>query len=157
MPRMGTLEREETKSLILVCRARGYNHKQILSVVNDNLRKYNNTLSEKGLLNIIQKTKDDAQEWLRNLSVGKDDYIDEYRQRIMELNEQRRDLWELVRKYENQNQPFVQIAAHKEIHALTKSIMQLYQTLPLILNNNNNKLSDIIYEDTTSLYPEVSV
>jgi hypothetical protein len=25
----------------------GYNHKQILSVVNDNLRKYNNALSEK--------------------------------------------------------------------------------------------------------------
>ena len=43
-----------------------------------------------------------------NLSVGKDDYIDEYRQRIMELNEQRRDLWEVVRKYESQ--PFVQIA-----------------------------------------------
>jgi hypothetical protein len=153
---MGALEREETKSLILVCRARGYNHKQILSVVNDNLRRYNNTLSEKGLLNIIQKTKKDAQEWLKNLSVGKDDYIDEYRQRIMELNEQRRDLWELVRKY---NQPFVQVAAHKEIHALTKSILQLYQTLPLILNNNNNTntLSDIIYEDTTSLYPEVSL
>jgi hypothetical protein len=158
MPRMGALEREETKSLILVCRARGYNHKQILSVVNDNLRKYNNALSEKGLLNIIQKTKDDAQEWLKNLSVGKDDYIDEYRQRIMELNEQRRDIWEMVRKYENQ--PFVQIAAHKEIHALTKSIMQLYQTLTLILNNNNNNsdtLSNIIYEDTTSLYPEMSV
>jgi hypothetical protein len=45
----------------------------------------------------------------------------------MELNEQRRDLWEVVRKYENQNQPFVQIAAHKEIHALTKSILQLYE------------------------------
>ena len=82
MPRMGALEREETKSLILVSRARGYDHKQILSVVNDNLRKYNNALSEKGLLNIIQKTKGDAQEWLRNLSIGKDDYIDEYRQRI---------------------------------------------------------------------------
>ena len=159
MPRMGALEREETKSLILVCRARGYNHKQILSVVNDNLRKYNNTLSEKGLLNIIKKTKDDAQEWLKNLSVGKDDYIDEYRQRIMELNEQPRDVWEMVRKYESQNQLFVQIAAQKEIHALTKSIMQLYQTLPLIVknNSNNDKLSDIIYEDTASLYPEVSV
>ena len=48
MPRMGVVEREETKSLILVCRARGYNHKQVLSVVNDNLRKYNNTLSDKG-------------------------------------------------------------------------------------------------------------
>jgi hypothetical protein len=44
MPRMGALEREETRSLILVCRARGYNHKQILSVVNDNLKKYNNTV-----------------------------------------------------------------------------------------------------------------
>ena len=72
MPRMGVVEREETKSLILVCRARGYNHKQILSAVNDNLRKYNNALSDKGLLNIIQKTKDDVQEWLRNLSMGKD-------------------------------------------------------------------------------------
>lgn len=157
MPRMGALEREETKSLILMCRARGYNHKQILSVVNDNLRKYNNTISEKGLLNIIQKAKDDAQEWLKNLSVGKDDYIDEYRQRIMELNEQRRDLWEVVRNYENQ--PFVQIAAHKEIHALTKSILQLYETLPLILNNNSNnsKLYDIVYEDTTSKFPEYSI
>lgn len=46
---------------------------------------------------------------------------DEYRQRIMELNEQRKDLWEVVRKYEHQ--PFVQIAAHKELHALTKSIL----------------------------------
>ena len=97
-----------------------------------------------------------VQEWLRNLSVGKDDYIDEYRQTIMELNEQRRDLWEVVRRYENQ--PFVQIAAHKEIHALTKSISQLYETLPLILNNSNdiNNQFDLIYEDTTSLYPELS-
>ena len=72
-------------------------------------------------------------------------------------HKQRRDLWEVVRKYESQ--PFVKIAAHKEIHALTKSILQLYETLPLILSNSNNtnKLSDIIYEDTTSLYPEVSV
>ena len=49
----------------------------------------------------------------------------------MELNEQRRDLWEIVRKYENQ--PFIQISAHKEIHALTKSILQLYETLPLLV------------------------
>jgi hypothetical protein len=40
MPGMGVVEREETKSLILVCGARGYNYKQILSVVNDNLRKH---------------------------------------------------------------------------------------------------------------------
>ncbi len=157
MPRLGAVEKEEVKSLILVCRARGYNSKQILSVVNDNLKKFNNNISEKAVFNILAKTKKDAQEWLKNLSVGKDDYIDEYRQRIIELNEQRRDLWEVVRKYENQ--PFVQIAAHKEIHALTKSILQLYETLPLILNNNNSKnpLADLIFEDTTSLYPEVSV
>jgi hypothetical protein len=159
MPRLGAMEKEEVKSLILVCRARGHNSKQILSVVNDNLRKHNNSISEKAIFNILAKTKKDAQEWLKNLSVGKDDYIDEYRQRIMELNEQRRDLWEVVRKYDNQ--PFVQIAAHKEIHALTKSISQLYQKLPLILSNNNNsrndKLVDIIYEDTTGLYPEMSV
>ena len=75
----------------------------------------------------------------------------------MELNEQRRDLWEVVRKHEHQ--PFVQIAAHKEIHALTKSIMQLYETLPLILSNSNNTNNqfDLVYEDTTNLYPEVSV
>ena len=74
----------------------------------------------------------------------------------MELNEQRKDLWEVVRKYEHQ--PFVQIAAHKELHALTKSILYLYKTLPLILNNNNNnnRLSNPIYEDTTCLFPEVS-
>jgi disulfide oxidoreductase YuzD len=48
---------------------------------------------------IKANAKKDAREWLKNLSVGKDDYIDEHRQRIMELNEQRRDLWELVRKY----------------------------------------------------------
>jgi hypothetical protein len=63
----------------------------------------------------------------------------------------------MVRKHENQ--PFVQIAAHKETHALTKSILQLYETLPLILNNrdNTNNQFDPIYEDTTSLIPEVSV
>ena len=121
-----------------MCRARGYNHKQILSVVNDNLRKYNNALSDKGLLNIIQKTKDDAQEWLRNLLMGKDAYVDEFRQRIMELNEQRRDLWEMVRKYENQ--PFVQIAAHKEIHALTKFITKIRGMAGAILKLYNSLL-----------------
>ena len=158
MPRLGVTQKEEVKSLILICRARGYNYKQILSVVNDNLRKYNNSLSEKGLLHILQKTKDDAQEWLRNLSVGKDAYVDEYRQRIAELNEQRRDLWELVRRYENQ--PFVQISAHKEIHALTKSILQLYETLPLLVTKSNipngDIFSDSIYEDTTGKYPDLS-
>jgi hypothetical protein len=57
------------------------------------------------------------------------------------------------------NLPFAKIAAHKEIHALTKSILQLYETLPLILSNSNNTNNqfDPIYEDTTSLFPEVSV
>ncbi len=53
----------------------------------------------------------------------------------MELKEQRRDLCELVRKYVSQS--FVQISAHKEIHALTKSILQLYETLPLLVTNSN--------------------
>ena len=158
MLRLGVIEKEEVKSLILVCRARGYNSKQILSVVNDNLRKHNNSISEKAIFHILAKTKKDAQEWLKNLSVGKDDYIDEYRQRIMELNEQRRDLWEIVRRYENQ--PFVQISAHKEIHALTKSLLQLYETLPIILTNSNiphvDKFCDSIYEDITSKYPDLS-
>ena len=65
MPRMGALEREETRSLILICRGERNTYKQILSVVNENLKKYNNTLSPKGLLKIIQRTKDDAQEWLQ--------------------------------------------------------------------------------------------
>ena len=75
----------------------------------------------------------------------------------MELNEQRRDLWEVVRKHDNQL--FVKVAAHKEIHALTKSILQLYETLSLILNNstNTNNQFDPIYEDTTSLFPAVAV
>lgn len=75
----------------------------------------------------------------------------------MELNQQCGNLWEVVRKYENQ--PFVQIAAHKEIHALTKSILQLYETVPLILNSSHNKNSQLepFYEDTTSLFPEVTI
>ena len=75
----------------------------------------------------------------------------------MELNEQRRGLWEVVRKYENQ--PFVQIAAHKEIHAITKSIKQLYETLQVIINNKDNTsnaFSDLIDEDMTSIFPECS-
>jgi hypothetical protein len=57
MPRLGAIEKEEVKSLILVCRARGYNYKQILSVVNDNLKKYNNSILEKAIFNILAKTK----------------------------------------------------------------------------------------------------
>jgi len=36
----------------------------------DNLKKHNNSISEKAIFNILAKTKKDAQEWLRNLSVG---------------------------------------------------------------------------------------
>ena len=79
--------------------------------------------------------------------------------RRLELNEQHRELLEVVRRFENQ--PFVQVASHKEIHTLTKSILQLYETLPLILNNKINNssitLSYTIYEDTTGLFPECSV
>ena len=56
MPRMGVVEREETKILILVCRARGYNHKQILSVVNDNLtKKSNEYLTDDQIINKSSK------------------------------------------------------------------------------------------------------
>ena len=75
----------------------------------------------------------------------------------MELNDERRGLWEVVSKYENQ--PFVQIAAHKEIHAITKSIKQLYETLQVIINNKDNTsnaFSDLIDEDMTSIFPECS-
>jgi hypothetical protein len=48
------------------------------------------------------------------------------------------------------NQPFVQIAARREIHSLTKSILQLYETFPLLLTNSNthneDKFSDSNYE-----------
>ena len=62
MPRMGALEREETRSLILICRARGYNYKQILSVVNDNLKKYNNSSFGKR----ISKSYKEQKKMLRN-------------------------------------------------------------------------------------------
>ena len=62
--RLGAIEKEEVKNLILICRARGYNYKQILSVVNDNLIKYNDSISEKAIFNILTKTKKDAQEYL---------------------------------------------------------------------------------------------
>ena len=75
----------------------------------------------------------------------------------MELNEQRRDLWEVVRKYDNQ--PFVQISSSQGNSCSYKIYFKLYETLPLILNNSNNTINqfDPIYEDTTSLYPEISV
>ena len=59
MPRLGTIEKEEVKSLILICNGRGYNYKQILSVVNDNLRKYESMTiaSQKVIFNILAKTK----------------------------------------------------------------------------------------------------
>jgi hypothetical protein len=57
---------------------------------------------------------------------------------------------------QHENQPFVQIAAQRNC-ALTKSISQLNETLPIILNKNNNMLSDPIYEDTTSLFQECFV
>ncbi len=58
MPRLGAIEKEEVKSTILVCRARGYNYKQILSVVNDSLRKYNNSVSEKSHIQYSGKDKE---------------------------------------------------------------------------------------------------
>ena len=59
MPRLGTIEKEEVKNLILICNGRGYNYKQILSVVNDNLRKYESMTiaSQKVIFNILAKTK----------------------------------------------------------------------------------------------------
>jgi hypothetical protein len=71
----------------------------------------------------------------------------------MELKEQRRDLSELVRRYEDQ--PFVQISTHREIHALTKSILELYQMLPLMVNNGNT-FYESDYEDTTGKFPELA-
>ena len=57
----------------------------------------------------------------------------------------------LICIYTNQNR--------NEFAIGTKSILQPYETLPLILNNNNgnNPVSDLIFEDTTSLFPECSV
>ena len=63
----------------------------------------------------------------------------------MELNEQRRGLWEVVSKY--------------EIHAITKSIKQLYEILQVIIDNKDNTsnaFSDLIHEDMTSIFPECS-
>ena len=121
--------------------------------------KHNNTLSEKGLLNIIQKTKDDAQEWLGNLSMGKDAYVDEYRQRIYGIKMNSEETYGKLSENIKISHLFKSQPIRKFI-LLRNLFYSLYETLPLLVTNSNiptgDILSDPIYEDTTGKYPDLS-
>ncbi len=69
-------------------------------------------------------------------------------------------IWELIdekRESNLKNKEYVMIKAYSEIHAISKTLWDLYKDIPLLMNTNTNKnIDNIVFEDTTSVYPKLS-
>jgi DNA-binding transcriptional MerR regulator len=162
MVKLHVRQREEVKSIILICRARGFNPKQTQQYVNQHLadNNINKTLSESYVHRTIEQTRHEANEWLRTMSVGKHDYIDKFKTIIDRLETSQKELWTLIDKKQesnDRNKEYVCIKAYSEIHSINKTLWDLFKDLPLLMPGASSKTIDnIVFEDTTGVYPEIS-
>lgn len=162
MTKLRDAYREEIKTLILICRARGFNPRQTTAYVNDHLKQIQSdkVLSQSYISRTIQSVRNEANSWLKNLTGGKSDYIAMFKDIIESLQIEQRELWEIVDKKRDsdyKNKEYVMIKAYSEIHAINKTLWDLYKDIPLLMNNSTSKTIDnIVFEDTTSVFPEIS-
>lgn len=154
--------REEIKTLILICRARGFNPRQTTAYVNQHLQQVNTgkVLSQSYIERTIKSSREEANSWLKNLTSGKSDYISMFKDIIQSLQVEQNELWELIdtkKESDARNKEYVMIKAYSEIHAISRTLWDLYKDIPLLMNNSTSKTIDnIVFEDTTSVYPEIS-
>lgn len=161
MSKMSARYREEIKTLALICRARGFNPRQTLGYVNEHLAKLHTgkTLSDKYIVRLLETNRAEANEWLRNLGHGKSDYTALFKDIIDSLNVQQKELWEMIDKHKDTGLrgQYVCIKAYSEIHQIQKTLWMLYKDIPMLLPGERAKTIDnIVFEDTTSVYPEIS-
>jgi hypothetical protein len=153
--------REEIKTLILICRARGFNPRQTVAYVNEHLAEVEpeKTISESWIIRTTENMRAESNEWLRNLGHGKSDYIAMFRDVIDRLQQTQKELWALVdRKQQtsDRNKEYVCIKAYSEIHSINKTLWQLYKDIPLLMPGSAKTIDNIVFEDTTGVYPEIS-
>lgn len=162
MTKLRDTYREEIKTLILICRARGFNPRQTTAYVNQHLKQVNTgkVLSQSYISRTIQSAREEANSWLKNLTSGKSDYISMFKDIIESLHVEQNELWEIIdtkRESDAKNKEYVMIKAYSEITTINKTLWDLYKDIPLLMNNSTSKTIDnIVYEDTTSVYPEIS-
>lgn len=151
---------EEIKSIVLICRARGYRPKATTKVVNDYLTtlRTGKQVSESWVQKTIEKTRHEANDWLRTLINGKYEYLDLFKTIIERLNNSQNDLWDLIEKRKDDSKKdAVIIKAYTEIHSINKTLWTLYKDVPLLMPGSAAKsIEGIVMEDTTSVYPEIS-
>jgi len=159
---MHVKDREEIKTLILICRARGYNPRQTTEYVNRHLKRLGSdkNLSQSYIQRTIEQTRHDASEWLKIMVHGKYEYIDMFKTIIERLQVAQNELWDLVdaRKEEGGiKKDYVLIKAYAEIHSINRTLWDLFKDIPMLMPGSASKTIDsIVFEDTTSVYPKLS-
>lgn len=162
MTKLREIYREEIRTLILICRARGFNSRQTTEFINKHLKQTNSVkkLSQSYIERTIKESREEGNTWLHNLTVGKTDYIVMFKDIIENLHVEERELWEIIdakKESDSRNKEYVMIKAYAEIHSIQRTLWDLYKDIPLLMNANTNKTIDnIVFEDTTSVYPEIS-
>lgn len=160
MPKFSPRYAEEIKSVILICRARGYRPKQTQKAVNDYLVSIHSdkVVSESFIHRTIESTRHEANDWLRSLTNGKYEYIDLFKTIIERLNMSQNELWDLVDERKGDSKKdLALIKAYTEIHSINKTLWELYKDIPLLASGTTTKsIEGIVMEDTTSVYPEIS-
>jgi|SRR5215510_3023436 len=162
MTKLHDYHREEIRTLILICRARGFNSRQTTEYINTHLKQEQSVkrLSQSYIVRTIKESREQADSWLHTLTAGKSDYIAMFKDIIENLHVEERELWEIIdakKESEHRNREYVMIKAYAEIHAIQKTLWDLYKDIPLLMQNTTNKTIDnIVFEDTTSEFPELS-
>jgi len=88
-------------------------------------------LNYNSLAGMRGKLRKEAQEHLTKLRTDNFEYHYEFLQRIYEIRNLQRNAWQL---YETTQSDFVKINTIKELHALTRSLANLYDLIPLMSN-----------------------
>ena len=159
---MSVRQKEEIKSLILICRARGWNPRQTTEYVNEQITKEGagKRLSQSWIQRMIEDTRHEAAAWLKNLTYGKYEYLDMFKTIVERLQTAQNELWDLVdARQGDPKKDFVLIKAYTEIHSINKTLWGLYKDIPLLKPGSVDvakSLEGIVLEDTTGVYPKIS-
>jgi phenylalanyl-tRNA synthetase alpha subunit len=121
LSKLTRIERENLKQLVMECSLRRLRNDESCRYISAKLGK---AISIRHIERVRKQTRQETKEWISNLANHQEDYLAEYKDRIDELKNQRRELYEIFSA--NAHNPEIQIKTQHVILQVTSTIVDIF-------------------------------